>query len=316
VGETVGQDVLNLLTNFKTCSAKVTVTQLLTGAAIGYGIGVAGNALGGLLADAAEGEAGPAFGCGECFAAGTPVHTDNGAVPIERIKVGDKVWAHNEKTGVNELRTVTSVAPQHRDTLLELRIEGEKNALRATSVHPFYARRNASEAAHWINAGDLLAGEQIETQDGRWVAVQSVTPIPGLSIVYNFTVEEDHDYFVGDEGLLVHNAGPITSEGIQNIIEHLSRPELDQFGKAVDWPPNQQMLQRLQNGETTKWDQNYYEHEMIEKELMDQGMSYDAAHQGALARQGIPNEPGYQRELYHPEVIEKESKWFNLNCGR
>ena len=145
MGETVGQDVLNLLTNFKTCSAKVTVTQLLTGAAIGYGIGVAGNALGGLLADAAEGEAGPAFGCGECFAAGTPVHTDNGAVPIERIKVGDKVWAHNEKTGVNELRTVTSVAPQHRDTLLELRIEGEKNALRATSVHPFYARRNASE---------------------------------------------------------------------------------------------------------------------------------------------------------------------------
>jgi hypothetical protein len=74
-------------------------------------------------------------------------------------------------------------------------------------VHPFYARRSASETAHWIDAGDLVAGEQIETQDGRWVAVQSVMPVPGLSVVYNFTVEEDHDYFVGDEGFLVHNAG-------------------------------------------------------------------------------------------------------------
>jgi hypothetical protein len=34
-----------------------------------------------------------------------------------------------------------------------------------------------------------------------------MTQVPGLSVVYNFTVDEDHDYFVGDEGLLVHNAG-------------------------------------------------------------------------------------------------------------
>jgi hypothetical protein len=56
-------------------------------------------------------------------------------VPIERIKVGDKVWAHNSATGKNELKRVTAVAPSHRDRLLELRIAGEKNALRATPVH-------------------------------------------------------------------------------------------------------------------------------------------------------------------------------------
>ena len=51
-------------------------------------------------------------------------------------------------------------------------------------------------------------GEQIETQNGRWAAVQSVTPVKGLATVYNLTVEEDHDYFVGEQGLLVHNADP------------------------------------------------------------------------------------------------------------
>jgi RHS repeat-associated protein len=60
VGETVGQDVLNLWANFKTCSAKVTVTQLLTAAAstaaFGFAIGAVGDAIGGLLGDAVEGE--------------------------------------------------------------------------------------------------------------------------------------------------------------------------------------------------------------------------------------------------------------------
>jgi hypothetical protein len=146
--------------------------------------------------------------CGLCFAAATPVQTEQGEVPIERIKVGDKVWARDTKTGKNELRTVTAVAPQHRDKLVELRVAGEEHTLRATPAHPFRARRNADDAAHWIDAGDLVADEQIETQDGRWVAVQSVTPISGLATVYNFTVAEDHDYFVGEQGLLVHNAGP------------------------------------------------------------------------------------------------------------
>ena len=178
------------------------------------------------------------------------MHTEHGAVPIEKIKVGDKVWARNERTGVTELRRVTNIAPQHRDKLIELRIEGEKEPLRATPVHPFRVRRSASDSAHWIDAGDLIAGEQIETQNGRWAAVQSVTPVKGLATVYNFTVAEDHDYFVGDQGLLVHNdeGTSITAQGIQDIIDHLSRPEL----QSLNEPQNQQMIQRLQNGEMTR----------------------------------------------------------------
>jgi RHS repeat-associated protein len=59
VGETVGQDVLNLWTNFKTCSAKVTVTQLLTAAAstaaFGFAIGAVGDAMVGCWATPSRG---------------------------------------------------------------------------------------------------------------------------------------------------------------------------------------------------------------------------------------------------------------------
>ncbi len=135
------------------------------------------------------------------------MHTDHGAVPIERIKVGDKIWARNERTGATELRRVTHIAPQHFDRLMELRIAGEKSALHPTPTHPFRARRKAGEPAHWIDASDLAAGMQLLAQDGRWLTIESVAALDKPAVVYNFTVEEDHDYFVGDEGSLVHNAG-------------------------------------------------------------------------------------------------------------
>jgi RHS repeat-associated protein len=207
VGQHVGQDIDQLGLLWQGCMAKITVKQHLVGIGtnlLGIGVGRAiSKGIGWLLEDAELG----LQPCALCFAAGTPVQTDHGSVSIESIKVGDKVWARDTKTGKNELRAVTAVAPQHRDKLVELRIAGENHVLRATPVHPFWARRTSGEAAHWINAGNLLAGEQLETEDGRWVEVQAVAPLQGLTVAYNFTVEQDHDYFVGDEGLLVHNAG-------------------------------------------------------------------------------------------------------------
>jgi len=207
IGQHIGEHIEGLDTVWHSCDAGLTASgfgkDLLINSATAFAIGAAFDFVAGQLAEFVEGEG--AEICGNCFAAGTPVHTDHGSIPIEQIKVGDKVWAHNEKTGDNELRAVTAIAPKHRDKLLELRIEGEKDAIRATPSHPFYARANSSDSTHWIQAGDLVIGEQIETQGGKWVAVQSVTAVEGLSVVYNFTVEQDHDYFVGDEGLLVHN---------------------------------------------------------------------------------------------------------------
>jgi hypothetical protein len=37
--------------------------------------------------------------------------------------------------------------------------------------------------------------------------VVSITALEGQETVYNFTVDKDHDYFVGETGFLVHNAG-------------------------------------------------------------------------------------------------------------
>jgi Pretoxin HINT domain/A nuclease family of the HNH/ENDO VII superfamily with conserved AHH len=146
--------------------------------------------------------------CELCFAAGTPVHTDRGDVPIEKIQVGDEVIARNSKTGKLEKEPVTALTPRHTDALLELRIEAEHDALRPSTHHPFRARHGDDPVDTWVDSGKLNVGDLLETEDGSWRRITAINSLPGEQTVYNFTVDKDHDYFVGQTGFLVHNAGP------------------------------------------------------------------------------------------------------------
>jgi hypothetical protein len=105
---------------------------------------------------------------------------------------------------------------------------------------------------------------------------------------------------------------PISGEGIATIERHLSRPELD----ALNWGPNQEMIARLRaalaGGDLTAQDLNYYQHELIESDLVDQGMGLREAHLETLKLQGIPYEPGYERQIYAPSVLNKYRIYFNF----
>jgi hypothetical protein len=71
-------------------------------ALVGGVIGGLTAGLGGLLAgDACA--AGVCRGPGVCFAAGTPVVTESGLVPIEQLRVGDRVVADNVECATDHI---------------------------------------------------------------------------------------------------------------------------------------------------------------------------------------------------------------------
>jgi hypothetical protein len=74
------------------------------------------------------------------------------------------------------------------------------------------------------------------------------------------------------------------------------------------------MLQRLAAGNETPWDLRWAEHELYEAGLMDAGVGPWPAHQATLDWQGIPYEPGYEKYLYHPDIIEELPEYFNPAC--
>jgi len=74
--------------------------------------------------------------------------------------------------------------------------------LGVTAAHPFWS----VEREEFVPAGDLRQYERVVAIDGREFRLTSITPRDGPETVYNFEVANEHVYYVGDDGLLVHNA--------------------------------------------------------------------------------------------------------------
>jgi len=59
----------------------------------------------------------------------------------------------------------------------------------------------------WNAAGNLKVGEALRLQNGITVVIKKVDTSVRTETVYNFTVANYHNYFVGRDGVLVHNTG-------------------------------------------------------------------------------------------------------------
>lgn len=138
-----------------------------------------------------------------CFARGTPISTSAGSRPIEDIQVGDQVYAYD----LDENKVVESrVLEVYRRTTTEwkdVHLEGG-DVLRATPEHPFWI----PTANAWIGAGDLQPGMQVLRQDGSEEKVLEVVTqrLSEPETTYNFNVQGQHNYFVGEIQALVHNS--------------------------------------------------------------------------------------------------------------
>ena len=134
----------------------------------------------------------------QCFVAGTPVATEDDLKSIEEIKPGDKVWAYDESTHAVTLRPVLKTFIHRRSEVMEIKVGCDK--FDVTGEHPFYVSGKG-----WTSARDIIVGDQLVTVDDSTIPVDSIENQTGDFLVYNFEVSTDHDYYVGEEGVLTHN---------------------------------------------------------------------------------------------------------------
>ena len=140
------------------------------------------------------------FGTSYCFVAGTLVITEDGQKPIEEIEVGERVLSENELTGEVAIKTVTETYVNETDELIHIGVNGE--TISATPTHPFYVDKLGWTLARSLRAGDLLVLSNGELVTVEWVQHEILeSPIK----VYNFEVQDFHTYFVGENGVFVHN---------------------------------------------------------------------------------------------------------------
>ncbi|WP_371025332.1 polymorphic toxin-type HINT domain-containing protein [Paraclostridium ghonii] len=135
-----------------------------------------------------------------CLVGDTLVKTIDGLKVIKEIKVGDLVLSKNEETGLTEYKKVSEI---HKNSTYEICvIKTENSIIEGTTGHLFMIKDK-----WWTPAIDIENGDLIEVSDGTYEKIidieisENAYPIS----VYNLTVEDNHNYFVGYGEILTHN---------------------------------------------------------------------------------------------------------------
>ena len=147
-----------------------------------------------------------------CFVEGTLIETPDGPYEIEKLTVGDPVYAFDdgELTVVDVETIFTGMAEGYHYITFE-----NGSSFKVTAEHPVYVRIN--EEWTWVSVQELTLGDEVmlltidETLTTTWVNstayFEPQTPVE----VYNLEVQDPHTYFA--EGVLVHNKLPMPGPG-------------------------------------------------------------------------------------------------------
>ena len=138
-----------------------------------------------------------------CFKKGVKVLTNDGYVDIDNIKVDDLVMSYNFETNSNEYSKVIKTF-KHKDINDDLyTIISGSIVIEATSMHPICVSLN--NTLEFINAKDLKIGNRLVDYEGNIHEITSITCESVTDTFYNIEVENNHNYYVTENNILVHN---------------------------------------------------------------------------------------------------------------
>lgn len=138
-----------------------------------------------------------------CFKKGVKVLTNNGYIDIDNIKVNDLVMSYNFDKNSNEYSKVIKTF-EHKDINDDLyTIISGSIVIEATSMHPICVSLN--NTLEFINAKDLKIGNRLVDFEGNIHEITSITCESVTDTFYNIEVENNHNYYVTENNILVHN---------------------------------------------------------------------------------------------------------------
>ena len=140
-----------------------------------------------------------------CFVAGTKVAVENGYKNIEDIKLGDYVYSYNLDTNKKELNKVLRTFIHQKDEIYTLKVNNQ--LIHTTEEHPFYVINKG-----WITVKDLDFNSQLLSLKRNQARIQSINKHNYKNVyVYNIEVENNHNYLITTDEILVHNKPEPTS---------------------------------------------------------------------------------------------------------
>ena len=133
-----------------------------------------------------------------CFPAGTKVHTQWGLADIEKLEVDVPVLTYNEETGEQEYKKVKKVMRRMTRRMCAMELSNG-TTLEVTPEHRFFCD------GEWIPIEELNVNDTLQLKDNSIVVIDNKIIFPTFVEVYNLEIEDNENYYVTEEGVLVHN---------------------------------------------------------------------------------------------------------------
>lgn len=152
-----------------------------------------------------------------------------------------------EGTNSSDRRVITGMFRHSAGNLIDLHVDGEAQAIGVTDNHPFWSEDRET----FIPAGELQVGERLRKADRSVTQVVGLVRRGGGTVpVFNLEVDVEHVYFVGEGGVLVHNAyhhpipkylgGWASGQNMTNLPQNIHtelHAMLRQRWRAIGFPP-------------------------------------------------------------------------------
>lgn len=139
-----------------------------------------------------------------CFTGDTLIYTPHGMRNIEDIKVGDVVYSYNEVSELVEEKKVTKVESSRVSEIYDISLNDL--IVHTTKEHRFYCVLD--DRKDYVAAGNMSIGTELFnlTEPIKLIKAESYALD---TVVYNFEVEDNCNYFITNKKILVHNAKEI-----------------------------------------------------------------------------------------------------------
>ena len=214
------------------------------------------------------------------FTADTLVHTldDQGQAtlkPIASLKLGDKVLARSEWKAEGEnlsYEPVTDIlsTPNQEQKWVDITLQDGKT-ITATQGHPFHTAEGWRDAILLKKGGKLLLKGEGDSE--KTIEIAHVTLRTEIQTTYNLEVANAHTFFVGEDGVLVHNSRTQESPPPRSGPPGGRKTRQHHRGRAI-WD--------LPDGKYCYWDGYEEEWEVFTK---------GGTHDGTLNPDGSPRNP-------------------------
>ena len=133
-----------------------------------------------------------------CFPAGTKVHTQWGLADIEKLEVGVPILTYNEETGEQEYKKVKKVMRRMTRRMCAMELSNG-TTIEVTPEHRFFSN------GEWTPIEELNVNDTLQLKDNSIVVIENKIIFPTFVEVYNLEIEDNENYYVTEEGVLVHN---------------------------------------------------------------------------------------------------------------